>query len=113
MHDKYSNNLKAKDLIYELSKNPEAQIKICGDEYVYIHCEKDGSVVTLYNKDSLEDLKEDIDKYSQCKEIITQERALDMLKCITENLVMNGDNVKDAYIQLGFTYSEISQLYNW
>lgn len=52
--------LKVKDLIKELEKeNPEAQITICGDDYVCIHVERDNSVVTLDNED-LDDCYEEV-----------------------------------------------------
>ena len=43
------------DLITELKKeNPKAEIVICGDDRIYIHVEKDGSVVNL-DTESLSD----------------------------------------------------------
>ena len=40
-------------------ENPEAQITICGDDYVCIHVARDNSVVTLDNED-LDDCYEEV-----------------------------------------------------
>ena len=42
-------NVKCKDLAKELMKYPEAEIAICGDSWVYLHVEQDGSIVELDN----------------------------------------------------------------
>lgn len=43
------------ELINELSKqNPNARVCVCGDTDVYIHAEKDGSIVSL-DTESLDD----------------------------------------------------------
>ena len=37
-----------KELIHELSKMPEdARVICCGDDLVWLHCEKDGSIVCI------------------------------------------------------------------
>ena len=114
---RYSKHMKVKDLIAELAKeNPEAEVTICGDNYVHIHVEEDNSIVTLDNEDLESDCYPDIPYTEmQAKEIITQDRAINMLKIITENLCMNelSENVLQAYKDLGFTYEETLQLYNW
>lgn len=111
---RYSKNLKVKDLIYELSKeNPEACVTICGDNYIHIHCEEDGSIVTLDNEDLSSDCYEDADIDLQKQEIITHDRSIEMLKIITENLTFDGgvEVYKEAYKDLGFSYAEIEQLF--
>ena len=44
-------NVKCKDLAKELMKYPEAEIAICGDSWVYLHVEQDGSIINLDNED--------------------------------------------------------------
>ena len=46
---------------------------------------------------------------------IDKDRAIEMLRIITENLIADAgsEEIKSAYKDLGFSDEEIDQLYNW
>lgn len=102
--------LSVKDLIYELSKeNPDSLVCIGGNCITHIHVEENSNVVSLDHEDLSDDYEEqDVEELRRHK-IITQYRAIDMLKVITENLILDqgSDRIRESYKELGFNEDDI------
>lgn len=106
--------LSVKDLIYELSKeNPDSLVCIGGNCITHIHVEENSNVISLDYEDLSDSYEEQDVEELRSHKIITQYRAIDMLKVITENLILDqgSDCIKKAYKDLGFDESEIEKLF--
>lgn len=104
--------LKVKDLIAELAKeDPEAMLSIGGGNETYIHVDNENNIVMLDYEACDMDVDINMDKHK----IITHEEAIDMLKTITEHLIMDGGSkeIYNSYKDLGFDKENILALYNF